>query len=97
MVFVGLLLASVAATVGVAVPAQAAATGRVVVFSTELTPLEIYENPHGCHAIPVTSHVLVNLMTSRIVVYGNPFCFGLGLPIAAGYGSHVVPPGSFFA
>ncbi|MFI6803148.1 hypothetical protein [Streptosporangium canum] len=32
---------------GAAGPAQAS-TGQVVVFSTELMPLDIYDNPTGC-------------------------------------------------
>jgi hypothetical protein len=73
-------------------PAQAVA-GDVVVFSTESQRLETYRNPEGCNKLPPAAHVLVNLSSSDLVIYGDPFCMTPGLTVDAGYGSHV-PAGS---
>ncbi|MBH1938243.1 hypothetical protein I5Q34_28965 [Streptomyces sp. AV19] len=75
----GLTAASfaVALTVGSGVPAQAA-DGEVVVFKADLTPLEHYANPEGCHNLPLPlHHVLVNLTNSSVKLYNLPNCGGL--------------------
>lgn len=69
-------------------PAQAAA-GRVVVFSTELTPVKIYTNPDGCNKLPLDAHVLVNLTNTDVVVHADPFCLTPGLVVKEDHGSHV--------
>lgn len=93
-----LATAAAVATVGLAAaPAQAAATGQVVVFSTEFQPLDVYTDPDGCHKLPITSHVVDNLTDQPIKIYGDPFCLTPGLTIAPGYGSHVSGVGSFSA
>lgn len=71
-----------------AVPAQAA-TGQVVVFSTELTPLTSYQDPQGCYAFPALAHVLSNETDKTVVVHPDPFCTAPGLRVAPGYGMHV--------
>lgn len=73
-------------------PAQAAA-GEVVVFSTEFQRLDTYRNPEGCHKLPIAAHVLANLTSAEVVVYGDPLCLSPGMRVQAGYGSHV-PPGT---
>ncbi|MFF9127658.1 hypothetical protein ACF09J_31095 [Streptomyces sp. NPDC014889] len=63
-------------------------TNQVVVFSNEFLPLEAYPDPHGCHRLPVLTH-LVNNETSRIVhLHADPFCLTPGVPVLPGHGMH---------
>jgi hypothetical protein len=79
-------------------PAAQAAIGEVAVFSSELLPLKVYENPRQCNPLPVGAHVLVNLTNRTIVIHGDPWCLTPGLEVKEGYGSHVTPAaGSFSA
>ncbi|MEU3609757.1 hypothetical protein AB0E83_30595 [Streptomyces sp. NPDC035033] len=73
---------------GLAAPAQAAA-GDVVVFSTEVQPLDVYHDPTGCQALPALAHVLTNQTDRPVKIYGNPFCLGPSLTVQPGYGTHV--------
>ncbi|UQS24743.1 MULTISPECIES: hypothetical protein [Amycolatopsis] len=92
-----------AAAVALAIPAvisgagtAAAATGRVVVFETEFQQLTVYEDPSGCHKLPVASHVLVNLTDATVRTYGDPLCLTPSLIVQPGFGTHVAPlTGSF--
>ncbi|KOV77991.1 hypothetical protein [Nocardia sp. NRRL S-836] len=91
-------LATLAATglLGSAASPAQAAEGRVAVFSTEVTPVAVYEDPNGCTTLPPDAHVLVNLTDTEVVVYGDPLCLTPGVAVAPGYGSHVTPgSGSF--
>ncbi|QMU74065.1 hypothetical protein GXP74_27020 [Streptacidiphilus sp. P02-A3a] len=75
-----------------------AVSGPVTVFSTELTPLTVYQSPSGCNRLPVAAHVLTNQSSGPITFYGDPFCLTPGLVVQPGYGSHVPPgAGSFSA
>ncbi|MFF5405161.1 hypothetical protein ACFY8K_19060 [Streptomyces misionensis] len=88
-------LLAVCATAGTA---GAAEEGDVVVFRTELTPLTVYHDPHGCHKLPLDAHVLTNRTDRLVTVYGDPFCLTPGLVVRPGYGAHVAPgSGSFSA
>ncbi|MFI9274213.1 hypothetical protein ACIGXM_26420 [Kitasatospora sp. NPDC052896] len=100
-----LAAASATATLlgGAAAPAQAA-TGRVVVFSTELQPLDVYENPQQgtCYKLPPFSHLLDNLTDSTVHVYAAPGCLfpaalngSLDGSVKPGFGNHVIGTGSF--
>jgi hypothetical protein len=72
------------------------ATGRVVVFSTELQELDIVENPDGCRRLPDAAHVLINETDQVVTTYGDPLCMTPSLPVQPGYGAHVAPgTGSF--
>ncbi|GHE41505.1 hypothetical protein [Streptomyces capitiformicae] len=78
--------------------AAAAEQGDVVVFSTELTPLTVYRDPHGCQKLPPDAHVLTNHTDRPVTVYADPFCLTPGVTVQPGYGSHVAPgSGSFSA
>ncbi|HET9379538.1 MAG TPA: hypothetical protein VFP69_01740 [Streptomyces sp.] len=78
--------------------ASAAEPGDVVVFRTEVSPVSVYEDPHGCHKLPFDAHVLVNRTDRPVTVYGDPFCLTPGLVVQPGHGSHVAPgSGSFSA
>lgn len=58
--------------------------------------MTVYENPQGCHKLPVDSHVLVNRSDRPVTVYGDPLCLTPGLVVEPGRGAHVVPgSGSF--
>ncbi|MDI2027048.1 hypothetical protein QFW96_00430 [Saccharopolyspora sp. TS4A08] len=73
-------------------------SNRVTVFETELQPLTKFEDPQGCHKLPLASHVIVNDTDRVITVYGDPFCMTPGLQVPPGHGSHVPPgTGSFSA
>ena len=85
---------------GTALSGTAAAVepGEVVVFRTELSPLTVYEEPHGCHKLPADAHVLTNRTDRPVTVYGDPFCLTPGLVVQPGHGAHVAPgSGSFSA
>ncbi|WP_145906322.1 hypothetical protein [Kitasatospora viridis] len=99
------LLIAAATLVGVAAAPAQAATGKVVVFSNELTPLKVYDNPHGCNQVPATAHTLSNETDGTIKVFADPFCtLPASLPLTgsigelpANYGTHVTGVGSFWA
>jgi hypothetical protein len=85
----------VLASVPTAAPAQAAATGRVVVFNNEVVHLTVYEDPSGCYALPVGAHVVTNLTNGDIRIYADLMCLSPSLTVKPGYGSHVSAVGSF--
>jgi hypothetical protein len=91
--------AVIAATISLATAVPAAAEsdpGRVIVFSTEVTEVAVWEDPDGCVKLPIDAHVLINQTDEDVLIYGDPFCLTPGLTVAPGFGSHVVPgSGSF--
>ncbi|MFD8600289.1 hypothetical protein ACFV1L_35345 [Kitasatospora sp. NPDC059646] len=85
-------MVAAASVIGLAAPAPAttrAASGEVVVFSTEALPLDVYRDPAGCQQLPALAHVLNNETDGPVQVYGNPFCLGPSLTVQPGYGTHV--------
>jgi Na+-transporting NADH:ubiquinone oxidoreductase subunit NqrA len=89
-------LAAVCALAGPASAQPRAVAGTVTVFSTELTPLTVYQNPSGCNRLPDGAHVLTNQSSGLVTVYADPYCMTPGLTVRPGYGSHVTPgAGSF--
>ncbi|GHJ91360.1 MULTISPECIES: hypothetical protein [Streptomyces] len=82
-------LVAASAVLGLAGSAQAAATGDVVVFSTEVQPLDVYRDPAGCRQLPTVAHVLTNQTDRPVRIYGNPFCLGPSVVVQPGYGTHV--------
>jgi hypothetical protein len=92
-----IVLCALAIAAGSAASADpVAATGRVVVFSTELQELDIAENPEGCRKLPVAAHVLINETDTVVNTYGDPLCLVPNLSVQPGYGAHVAPgTGSF--
>ncbi|MDT0270785.1 hypothetical protein RM844_31400 [Streptomyces sp. DSM 44915] len=57
-----------------------------------------YQDPTGCHKLPLDAHVLSNNTDGPVVIYGDPLCLTPGLTVQPGYGSHVAPgSGSFSA
>lgn len=89
-------LAATALLASVNPPAQAA-VDRVVVFSTEFTPVKIYKNPKGCNKLPLAAHVLVNLTNTDVVVHADPFCLTPGPVVKEEQGSHVTPDSGAFS
>jgi hypothetical protein len=76
----------------------AAASGRVVVFETEVQELSTYDDPSGCTKLPAAAHVLLNLTDEPVKTYGDPLCLVPSLTVEPGYGAHVPPAtGSFSA
>ncbi len=90
-----LALALTSALVG-AVPAHAA-TGEVVVFSTEFVDLVRYPDAASgsCTVLPPTAHVLVNLTDAEVSMHAGRGCFGPGVPVAPNRGWHAPPSGLF--
>jgi hypothetical protein len=97
-------LLAAATLVGVAAAPAQAATGQVVVYTTQFRPLDIYENPRGCNKLPLDTHVVLNKTDSPIKVYADPFCV---VPITEdpttvgtlepNHGTHASGAGSFKA
>lgn len=90
LVAVGLATLAVA---GVAAAPAAAATGKVVVFTTEVEPLTTFENPSGCLALPATAHQLNNHTDAPVQLYSDPMCLAPALVVKPEMGTHV-PPGA---
>lgn len=87
-----------AAVIGFAAAPASAAEGvnEVVVFSHEIAPLSVYEDPQGCHAMPVGAHQLNNRTDKTVTVYQDPLCLVPQMQVQPGYGTHVTPvTGSF--
>ncbi|WP_051772517.1 hypothetical protein [Saccharothrix sp. NRRL B-16314] len=77
-------------------PVAQAATGQVVVFSVEIAPLETYENPKGCKALPDGAHVLSNLTDGPVTIFSDQLCLVPLVTVEAGYGTHVPTFGAAF-
>ncbi|MFD3683285.1 hypothetical protein ACFWTE_00500 [Nocardiopsis sp. NPDC058631] len=79
-----------------AAPAQAA-TGEVVVFTTEFEDLVRYADPASgsCVRLPATAHVLVNLTDANVRLHADPLCFGPGVTVEPDRGWHAPPSGLF--
>ncbi|WP_306371008.1 hypothetical protein [Nocardiopsis sp. CC223A] len=88
-------LALTSALLGAA-PAHAA-TGEVVVFTTEFEDLLRYPDPvsGSCTALPPTAHVLVNLTDAEVSMHAGRGCFGPGAVVAPDRGWHAPPSGMF--
>ncbi|WP_026122345.1 DOMON domain-containing protein [Nocardiopsis halotolerans] len=87
---------AVGGAVAGAAPASAA-TGEVVVFTTEFEELRHYPNPPSgsCHQLPATAHVLVNLTDADVSMHAGPGCLGPGVVVAPDRGWHAPPSGMF--
>ncbi|MFJ9556653.1 hypothetical protein ACIRPH_22820 [Nocardiopsis sp. NPDC101807] len=77
-------------------PAQAA-TGEVVVFTTEFEDLVRYSDPASgsCVRLPGTAHVLVNLTDADVRLHAGTRCLGPGVTVAPDRGWHAPPSGLF--
>jgi opacity protein-like surface antigen len=94
----GAAVIAVATTLAAAAPAVAeSAPGKVIVFSTEVTEVTVWEDPTDCVKLPVDAHVLINQTDKDVKVYGDPFCTSPGLTVAPGFGSHVAPGSGAFS
>jgi hypothetical protein len=81
-----------------ATPAFAAqGVNEVVVFSDELTPLQVYENPTGCVQLPTTATQLNNQTDQVVTLYGDPFCMTPGITVQPGHGARLAPGTGAFA
>ncbi|MDT0328337.1 hypothetical protein [Nocardiopsis lambiniae] len=78
------------------VPAHAA-TGEVVVFTTEFEDVVRYADPAsgGCVRLPATAHVLVNLTDTDVRIHAGPWCSGPGVTVEPERGWHAPPSGLF--
>ncbi|MFG1998293.1 hypothetical protein ACGFNU_03985 [Spirillospora sp. NPDC048911] len=79
-----LLIASVAG-----ITPALAATGDVIVFGSEYEELTTYNDPEGCHKLPLTAHVLINKTDKPVQTYGDPLCLTPSHTVRPGYGAHV--------
>lgn len=72
-------------------PAQASpGNGEVLVFTVDLVKATVFEDPRGCHELPLGAHVLINRTNRPIKIFPTG-CFGIGLTIGEGVGIHVPP------
>ncbi|WP_231493761.1 hypothetical protein [Nocardiopsis sp. CNT312] len=95
VVSAGAVLAfAVVGTLAGTAPASAA-TGEVVVFTTEFEGLRHYPDPQGCHRLPPSAHVLVNLTDGLVTLHADPFCAGPGTVVEPDHGWHAPPSGLF--
>lgn len=98
--FAAVLLASGVLATGIASTAVAQApSDQVLVFIADaLVPVEKFQSPQGCHALPVGTHVVINDTDRAITLHATPDCTGLGVPLESEYGAHELPAfGSFKA
>lgn len=74
-----------------------AATGEVVVFTTEFEDLVRYEDPASgsCTPLSPTAHVLVNLTDTEVSLHPGRGCFGSGVTVSPDRGWHAPPSGMF--
>ena len=74
-----------------------AATGEVVVFTTEFEDLVRYPDPASgsCVQLPATAHVLVNLTDADVRLHAGPGCWGPGVVVEPDRGWHAPPSGMF--
>lgn len=79
-----------------AAPAHAA-TGEVVVFTTEFEDVVRYTDPASgsCVRLPATAHVLVNLSDTDVHLHAGPWCSGPGVTVEPERGWHAPPSGLF--
>lgn len=84
----GLVLGSAGSALARNALDDSAGTNQVTVFSSELIPLTVYPDPHGCQSLPAISHVLVNETSRTVYLHADPLCLTPGLPIRPGYGAH---------
>jgi hypothetical protein len=94
---VGAVAAAAAAVVLGAGPVHAA-TGDVIVFTTEFEEITTYQDPGSgsCTRLPATAHVVINRTDSDVFIHGGPFCSGPGALVAPEHGWHA-PPSGFFS
>ncbi|QBI55521.1 hypothetical protein [Streptomonospora litoralis] len=72
-----------------------AATGEVVIYKSEVQPLETYRNPPTgeCYALPGTVHILLNQTDVEVTIHSNPNCLFPGIPVQPNHGWHAPPSG----
>lgn len=77
-------------------PAQAA-TGEVIVFTTEFEELTTYQDPASgsCRPLPPTAHVVINRTDADVFIHAGRTCFVPGVPVAPDHGWHAPPSGMF--
>ena len=98
--FAAALLASGVVATGIAGTAVAQApSDQVLVFIADaVVPVQKFQSPEGCHALPLGTHVVINDTDDAITLYAAPDCSGLGVPLDPGHGAHELPAfGSFEA
>jgi hypothetical protein len=91
--FAAVLLASGVLATGIAGTAVAQApSDQVLVFIADaLVPVEKFQNPQGCHALPTGTHVVINDTDRAITLHPTPACTGPGIELAPGHGAHELP------
>ncbi len=90
-------LVAAGSVLGSAGGAQAAATGQVAVYTADAVPLEVHQDPSGCHQLPYSAQVLSNLTDKPVKVYQDQYCAGgAEVEVLPGYGMNVQGAGSFW-
>ncbi|MGH3761628.1 hypothetical protein [Actinophytocola sp.] len=75
-------------------------TPQVVAFIGDFLPTEVWDEPTGCNALPIGTHVVFNETDAPITVYVDPLCLIPLAPLAKlepGHSMHVSAVGSFRA
>ncbi|TDD90885.1 hypothetical protein E1202_07180 [Saccharopolyspora karakumensis] len=87
------LLASGLLAVGLVGSAGAQApSGQVLVFIADaVVPVQKFQDPQGCHALPTGTHVVINDTGRAITLYPTPTCTGAGIELAPEHGAHELP------
>ncbi|AQU70260.1 hypothetical protein [Streptomyces niveus] len=79
-----------------AAPAAERATGDVVIYSTELQPLNVLHNPEECHQLSPTAHQISNQTDKPVTMYQFPGCVGPeAWTLKPGFGVHTAGMASF--
>ncbi|GAB2499678.1 hypothetical protein [Nocardiopsis aegyptia] len=89
--------AAAAVTVLVSTGPAHAATGEVIVFTTEFEELTTYQDPASgsCRQLPPTAHVVINRTDADVYIHAGPACWGPGVTVAPDHGWHAPPSGMF--
>ncbi|RKS09722.1 hypothetical protein DFP74_5464 [Nocardiopsis sp. Huas11] len=94
---IGSTVTVAAATVLIGTGPAQAATGEVIVFTTELEELTTYQDPASgsCMALPATAHVVINRTDADVYIHPGRTCFLPGVQVAPDHGWHAPPSGMF--
>ncbi|ASU82555.1 hypothetical protein CDO52_06945 [Nocardiopsis gilva YIM 90087] len=74
-----------------------AATGEIIVFTTEFEEITVYQDPASgsCRRLPATAHTVINRTDADVFIHAGTSCFGPGVQVAPDRGWHAPPSGMF--
>ncbi|WP_433259864.1 hypothetical protein ACQPZF_21895 [Actinosynnema sp. CS-041913] len=77
-------------------PAARAAVGEVAVLATGFVPLEVFDDPKGCHAPLTGAYVPTNRTDQSRAIHGDPLCLTPSMPAIQDRGAPAPPAGAAF-